>query len=179
MKYLLFWMPALLTGATLHAQGWQQQADYRIQAALDTQTHKLWGQETIVYSNNSPDTLNRLFFHLYPNAFQPGSSMDVRSRWLPDSDPRVSDRISKLSKEEEGFLHIDNISINGRAATVNEEETIAEIVLAEPILPGQKATIELSFTSQVPVQIRRSGRDNAEGVDYSMPQWYPKLSAYD
>lgn len=38
---------------------------------------------------------------------------------------------------------------------------------------------EMEFSSQVPIQIRRSGRDNADGIDYSMSQWYPKICEYD
>ena len=157
----------------------QQEADYVIRAVLDPSDHGYRGEETIAYTNNSPDTLRRLFFHLYPNAFQPGSAMDVRSLNIQDPDRRVQDRISKLTPGETGQLHIDAITVDGLAADVNEEETIAEVVLAKALLPGATASIRLSFTGQVPVQVRRSGRDNAEGVDYSMPQWYPKLSEYD
>ena len=157
----------------------QQEADYVIRAVLDPGDHNYRGEQTIAYTNNSPDTLRRLFFHLYPNAFQPGSAMDVRSLNIQDPDRRVGDRISKLSPDEMGQLHIEAITVDGAAATVNEEETIAEVVLAKALLPNAKATIRLDFSGQVPVQIRRSGRDNAEGVDYSMPQWYPKLAEYD
>ena len=163
------------------AQGcyFQQRADYVIRAVLDPTDHGYRGEETIAYANNSPDTLSRLFFHLYPNAFQPGSMMDVRSRTIEDPDRRVGDRIAALAPGETGQLHIGSISVDGAPAQVREEGTIAEVVLAEAVPPGATVTIRLDFTGQVPVQIRRSGRDNAEGVDYSMPQWYPKLSEYD
>ncbi len=58
-------------------------------------------------------------------------------------------------------------------------ETILKVELNKPILPKTKANIELDFEAQVPIQIRRSGRDNAEGVRFSMAQWYPKLCEYD
>jgi hypothetical protein len=48
--------------------------------------------------------------------------------------------------------------------------------LAQPILPNSKTTFTLDFDGQVPIQIRRSGRNNAEGVELSMSQWYPKLA---
>lgn len=157
----------------------QQEADYVIRTVVQPNDHSYRGEEEIVYTNNSPDTLRRLFFHLYPNAFQPGSMMDVRSRHIDDPDRRVGSRIGALSPEETGRLLISELTVDGRVAVVREEETIAEVVLAQALLPGAKATIRLAFDGQVPVQIRRSGRDNAEGVDYSMPQWYPKLSEYD
>ena len=175
--------PALVLATADPAQAqtcdWQQRADYVIRATLDPSTHRYRGEETIVYTNNSPDTLKRLYFHLYNNAFQPGSAMDVRSRNLPDADRRVGDRIGLLTEAERGFLHITSLRLDDRAAEVIEQETIALVATPRAILPGQRVTIELTFEAQAPLQVRRSGRDNAEGVDYSMSQWYPKLSAYD
>jgi hypothetical protein len=54
-----------------------------------------------------------------------------------------------------------------------------EVDLDKPILPKSKTTLDVSFEAQVPIQIRRSGRDNADGVRYSMSQWYPKMVEYD
>ena len=64
------------------ADRWQQHIDYKINASLDVQTNIVKGSENIVYTNNSPDTLRKVYFHLYWNAFQPNSSMDIRSREL-------------------------------------------------------------------------------------------------
>ncbi len=58
-------------------------------------------------------------------------------------------------------------------------ETILEVKLDKPIPPKSKVIFDMEFQAQVPVQVRRSGRDNAEGVRYSMSQWYPKLCEYD
>ena len=58
-------------------------------------------------------------------------------------------------------------------------ETILEVKLNKPILPNSSVTFDLEFDAQVPLQVRRSGRDNAEGVRYSMSQWYPKMCEYD
>jgi hypothetical protein len=113
------------------------------------------------------------------NAFQPGSVMDVRSRSIEDPDGRVKDRISKLSENEQGFLHCKNIKLDGVAVAAKEEGTILELTLPQPILPNSTVTFTLDFEGQVPLQVRRNGRDSKEGVDYSMAQWYPKLSEYD
>jgi len=58
-------------------------------------------------------------------------------------------------------------------------ETILEVILSSPLLPHAKTLLDVAFRCQVPVQIRRSGRDNAEGIRYSMSQWYPKIAEYD
>src|SRR5690554_1137129 len=78
---------------------WQQEVDYKMDIQMDVEKHQYKGKQELKYTNNSPDTLNKVFYHLYFNAFQPGSEMDVRSRSIIDPDSRVGDRISKRSEE--------------------------------------------------------------------------------
>ncbi len=82
---------------------WQQHASYQMEIDFDVETHRFTGVQKLTYTNNSPDTLNRVFYHLYFNAFQPGSMMDVRSQTIADPDQRVVDRISKLKPDEIGY----------------------------------------------------------------------------
>ena len=166
---------------------WQQRVNYKMNVDVDVNTNLVNGIQQLEYTNNSPDKLDKVFFHLYWNAFQPGSEMDVRSQELgkvlingkPDWDGRVRDRISKLSPSEMGYQKIKSLKLNGVEQTVKLHGTILEVNLIKPILPKSKVNFELVFEAQVPVQIRRSGRDNAEGVRYSMSQWYPKICEYD
>jgi Peptidase family M1 domain len=158
---------------------WQQRVEYAINVSIDATNHGMKGDETITYYNNSDESLSNLYFHLYFNAFQPGSVMDVRSLTIEDPDQRVSDRISKLKPEEEGHCHVRSLKVNGKSAEIFENGTILEVKLAQPIQAHASAKIELVFDGQVPLQIRRSGRSNTEGIDYSMSQWYPKLCEYD
>ena len=158
---------------------WQQKVDYVMEINFDVEKHQFEGSQILTYTNNSPDTLHRVFYHLYFNAFQPGSSMDVRSRTITDPDPRIADRIQKLSQDEIGFHNISKLSQDGKKVAFKVEGTLMSLVLNKPILPGMSSTFEMQFNSQVPVQIRRSGRHNEEGVDYTMAQWYPKLAEYD
>lgn len=166
---------------------WQQRVQYTIVADVDVNTNLIQGVQKLEYTNNSPDKLDKVFFHLYWNAFQPGSEMDVRSRTLgevkingkPDWDSRVTDRISKLTPSEIGYQKIKSLTINGVEQTQILHGTILEVKLNKPILPKSKVVFDMVFEAQVPIQIRRSGRDNEEGVRYSMSQWYPKLCEYD
>ncbi len=158
---------------------WQQRVEYNIRINFSHKNHQFTGEQDLVYFNNSPDTISKVFFHLYFNAFQPGSMMDVRSRSLPDPDRRVMDRISKLNKNEIGFHEIKKIQQNGKNLNHHVQGTILEVELFEPILPNQSTAFYLEYFSQVPVQIRRSGRNNKEGIDYSMAQWFPKIAEYD
>lgn len=158
---------------------WQQAAKYKMEVDLNTKNHRFTGTQELYYTNNSPDTLRQVFYHLYFNAFRPGSMMDVRSRSIEDPDGRVTDRISKLKPEEYGELKAKSLKMNGKDVKMEHVGTILEVELPQPILPGQSATFAMEFEGQVPLQIRRSGRDNAEGIDYTMTQWYPKMSEYD
>ena len=158
---------------------WQQHVDYKMNVDMDVKDYKYTGTQELKYTNNSPDTLKTVFYHLFFNAFQPGSEMDVRSRTIQDPDRRVEDRISKLSPSEIGYLKVSSLKQDGTAIKYNEEGTILEVTLNKPILPGQTVKFDMEFNGQVPQQIRRSGRDNAEGVALSMTQWYPKMAEYD
>jgi hypothetical protein len=158
---------------------WQQRVQYKMNIDFDTKKHQFSGIQSIKYTNNSPDTLDRIFYHLYFNAFQPGSMMDVRSRTISDPDPRVGDRIFNLTPDEMGYHKIATLKQDGVPVVFEMVETILEVKLAKPILPGKTTSLDMTFSSQVPLQIRRSGRNNSEGIDYSMAQWYPKLCEYD
>ncbi|WP_111670198.1 M1 family metallopeptidase [Algoriphagus litoralis] len=172
----------LFVGITaVHAQHgrFQQAVNYKMDVNMDVKSNQFTGKQELKYTNNSPDTLKRVFYHLYFNAFQPGSMMDVRSRTIADPDRRVADRISKLKPDEMGYLHAKTLTMNGKSVEFREVETILEVNLVEPILPNSSVTFEMEFEGQVPIQIRRSGRDSEEGVRYSMAQWYPKMANYD
>src|SRR5665213_320038 len=166
---------------------WQQHVNYNMNVEVNVKTNIISGTQKLEYTNNSPDRLNKVYFHLYWNAFQPGSEMDVRSQELgkilingrPDWDSRVTDRISKLTPSEEGYQKIKSLKINGVEQPMIVHGTILEVDLTKDIQPKSKVNFDLVFEAQVPIQIRRSGRDNAEGVRYSMSQWYPKMCEYD
>jgi hypothetical protein len=167
---------------------WQQQADYKMEFSMDVKTFQYKGTQELEYSNNSNDTLRKV---LYPNAFQPGSEMDIRLKTISDPDKRMiksfkvaekevkESRISLLKPNEIGYLKITNFKQNGQLATTKTVGTILEVELVKPILPHSKTTFTLDFEGQVPEQIRRSGRNSSEGVALSMTQWYPKMCEFD
>lgn len=194
MKKILFSLLIISTGL-LSAQNntsyWQQHVDYTMEVDMNVDNFRYTGTQELVYTNNSPDTLNRVFYHLYFNAFQPDSEMNARLTSVPDpdgrmtmnkgteEDPEIVSRISQLSPEQIGYLRVNSLTQDGKSLQYEEVGTVLEVELAEPILPGEKTTFNMEFEGQVPEQIRRSGRNSAEGVALSMSQWYPKLAEYD
>ena len=170
---------------------WQQQADYKMELSMDVKTFQYKGTQVLDYSNNSNDTLKKVFFHLFPNAFQPGSEMDIRLQTITDPDKRMiktfkveekevkESRIATLKPDQIGYLKISNFKQEGVVASTKVVGTILEVTLVKPILPKSKTTFSLDFDGQVPEQIRRSGRNSSEGVALSMTQWYPKICEFD
>ncbi|NER14236.1 M1 family peptidase [Leptobacterium flavescens] len=172
-------------------QYWQQHVEYQMDIDFNVENYQYKGKQVLKYTNNSPDVLDRVFYHLYFNAFQPGSEMDIRLQNIADPDgrmvnnlgtreePKYESRIAKLQPNEIGYIKVNSLSQDGTAVSYKTEGTILEVDLARPIQPGQTVTLVMDFDGQVPVQIRRSGRNNREGVALSMTQWYPKMAEYD
>ncbi|MFY0604018.1 MAG: M1 family metallopeptidase [Flavobacteriaceae bacterium] len=158
---------------------WQQKVDYTMDIDMNVNNYQYKGIQKLVYTNNSPDELNNVYYHLYFNAFQPNSQMDIRSRNIADPSSKIGDRISRLSPSEIGYIKVNSLQQDGIAVSYETVGTILEVKLNTPIKPGQSVTFDMVFDAQVPVQIRRSGRNSKEGVALSMTQWYPKMAEYD
>ncbi|MDW5289216.1 M1 family metallopeptidase [Formosa sp. PL04] len=162
---------------------WQQHVDYTMNVDMDVETYKYKGVQKLVYTNNSPDVLTSVYYHLFLNAFQPGSEMDARLQSIEDPDGRMMEngtsRISTLTPEEIGYIKVKSLKQDGKSIAYETVGTILEVKLEKPIQPGEKVTFDMDYDAQIPLQIRRSGRNNKEGVALSMTQWYPKLAEYD
>ena len=113
MKTLFFFLFGSAVLAQPQPGYWQQQADYTMHVDIDVKTFRYSGKQELIYTNKSPDTLKRVFYHLYFNAFQPNSEMDVRSRTITDPDAKVDARIEKLSPDENGYLHAASLLQDG------------------------------------------------------------------
>lgn len=164
---------------TAQSDRWQQAVHYKMDIDLNTKKHQYSGKQVLEYTNNSPDELNSVFYHLFFNAFQPESMMDVRSRTILDPDDRVGDRIYNLPKDEQGWINVKTLTMNGVSVDFQTVGTILEVQLATPIAPNSTVTFEMEWDAQVPTQIRRSGWMNKEDIEYTMTQWYPKMCEYD
>src|SRR5699024_11633461 len=128
--FFLFFFLLTFSGFSQGNQSyWQQHVDYKMEVDMNTENYHYTGSQELVYTNNSPDTLHQVFYHLYYNAFQPGSEMDVRSRTIVDPDPRVRDRIVKLSPDEIGYLKIKNLKQDGHPLKGKTVGTIYQVRL--------------------------------------------------
>ena len=179
MKRILFFLIGLFVLQVGSAQYWQQAVDYTMEVTLDTETALYNGTQKLVYTNNSPETLNKVFYHLYFNAFKPGSEMAVRLKNAADKNRRFKISVDSLTQDQQGYLKVSGLTQDGVKLSPIDSETILEVPLNKPILPGESTTFELSFEGHVPDVIRRAGKNSSEGVAFSMAQWYPKMAEYD
>ncbi len=169
---------ALVSQTSSKSNYWQQKIEYSMDIVMDEEANSFTGRQVIKYSNHSPETLKRVYFHLYLNAFQPGSAMDIRARAIGEVDPRMGS-IWDLKEDEIGFQKIIKLTQNGKKLEYEVVGTILEVKLAVPVKPGQTTSFEMDYIAQIPLMTRRTGRDNKEGIRFSMGQWYPKLCEYD
>mgnify|MGYP001385845248 FL=1 len=158
---------------------WQQHVEYEMDIVVDVSDFTYDGDQSIIYTNNSNDTIKKVYYHLFFNAFKPNSQMDIRSRTIRDPDRRVGSRIVALEEKDYGDISVSALKQDGKDVYYEVNETVLLARLNKPLLPGKKTKLSMVFTAQVPLQIRRSGKLNKEGVDMTMTQWFPKLAEYD
>ncbi|MDR2205624.1 MAG: M1 family metallopeptidase [Flavobacteriaceae bacterium] len=163
---------------------YQQYAKYKMDIDVDAANFKYSGTQSLVYTNNSPDELKEVYFHLYWNAFKAGSMMDLRVQSQgKNGDSRLQkdgiSRLASIPKNEEGAQNIHWIKQNGENLRFEIQETIMKVYLNTPIKPNSFTTFTMEWDANIPMQIRRSGRNNREGIDMTMTQWFPKIAEYD
>jgi len=130
---LLLCSPALAVAQS--PSQWQQHVDYEMDIRLNPETHQVDGHQRLTYTNNSPDTLRTVYYHLYFNAFQPQSMMAERNRHLPDPDGRTVPRIFNLTPDEQGRQTVTSLTQDGTPVSYEVYDTVLRVDLAEPIPP--------------------------------------------
>jgi hypothetical protein len=163
-------LPSIAIGQTY----WQQQVDHDIQVWLDDESHQLHAFETVTYTNNSPDTLTEIWFHLWPNAYQRGTALDHQMR----QDGNLSLYYSKA--EDRGFIDSLDFRVEGITVGSSLHSKFSDIILIQLnqlLLPGGKIKISTPFRVDIPTGIfsRLGHLEQA----YQITQWYPKPAVYD
>ena len=180
MKKLLFVTILLISQFALSQKNyWQQHVDYKMVIDVDVEKHTYIGTQRLVFTNNSPDKLNRVFYHLYFNAFKPGTDLEQNSRYSTDDSRTMSNKILMLDEKDWGDVQIKSLKQDGVNVKFKVEETILEVELDKPLGSGASTVLEMEFFVQTPAMIRRSGKNSEDNVAFSMSQWYPKLCQYD
>ena len=165
-------MPLLLLANTDNY--FQQEVKYSIDVELDDSTHTLTAFESIVYQNNSPDTLDVLWFHLWPNAYK-----NTETAFAKQAFKNGSTWFYFSNDETRGYIDSLNFTIDGVSVdwTFHDEWIdVAKIILPKPLLPEESITIETPFFVKLPNVYSRLGHS---GKHYEITQWFPKPAVYD
>ena len=159
---------------SVFSQYWQQQVNYTIDVTLNDKDNSLDAFEKIEYTNNSPDTLHFIWFHLWPNAYK-----NDRTAYTDQSLSLGDTRFYFSSREQKGYINRLDFQVNN--ITCNTEDhplyiDIVKVILPSPLAPGQKIVVTSPFHVQLPFNFSRGGCD---GESYQVTQWYPKPAVYD
>ncbi|RYY56580.1 MAG: M1 family peptidase [Chitinophagaceae bacterium] len=174
MKRLPFILLTLLTSNLVFSQYWQQQADYTVNVTLNDKAHTLKGDIRIEYTNNSPDKLDFIWFHLWPNAYKDNKTAFAK-QILRDKDGKS--RLKAI--RDKGYIEDLEFTVDGGKANTEadpENIDVIKVILPKSLASGQKIVIKTPFTVHIPTYSSRSGHLDQS---YIICQWYPKPAVYD
>jgi len=152
----------------------QQEVKYSIDVKLDDRTHQLRGREELAYTNNSPQALSFIWFHLWPNAYR-----DNNTAFAQEEKRHNSRKYLFAKAEDRGYIDSLSFKVNGQDAKLEydpQNPDIAKLLLPTPLAPGATATIATPFRVKVPGSFSRLGH---VGQSYQISQWYPKPAVLD
>lgn len=173
---LLFFLALyiFLPSALGQTQGYfQQKVNTQIKVSLNDVSHVLSGHIRMNYTNNSPDTLRFIYFHLYPNAYKNNQTAYAK-QMLANAD----NSFAKLAPSERGYIDSLKFEVDGVIAQLQSTSDIdvVKILLPQPLLPAQNITIQTPFRVKLPYMTSRLGH---VGQSYQITQWFPKPAVYD
>jgi hypothetical protein len=176
MKFKLFFALIFVSNVLSAQEGyWQQHVSYEIDATLNDKTNSVTGSETLIYKNNSPATLDFIWFHIWPNAYKNESTA------LFQQIKNDTSRVSKLEKYDYGNISGLNFTVNGKKALTEPHPNpqyidIIKVRLSQPLKSGDSVTIATDFKVKLPSYFSRSGYADGE---FMVTQWYPKPAVFD
>ena len=166
---------------------YQQRADYKINVELDDKNKKLYGDEIITYTNNSPETLSYLWVQLDQNVRKKDSpSLDINSEgvsvaYIPDSFDKEF-----LSDPFDGGFNIEYVKdIDNKPLRYIINQTMMRIDLPNPISTGQSFQFKIKWWYNINDHVKQDGRSgyetfpNDENRAYIIAQFFPRMCVYN
>jgi len=164
---------------------WQQRADYVIKATLDTAAKRIDGAVSIRYTNNSPDTLRRVWMQLDQNLFRKGSVgsfLNAQEGRFGGAGFDGGFQITSFTQSLESGLRPSHGKVGQLAprpgpVKTRVDDTMMDVELAFPLPPGATTIFDIAYGFTIPEHgADRMGRD---GSLYELAQWYPRMCVYD
>lgn len=174
MKHL-FWALILTSFGAFSQDYWQQEVNYTIKVSLNDKKHMLSAFEEFTYINNSPDVLDTIWMHIWPNAYKNGETALAKQQYS-----QKEDMLKFGDDSVKGYIDSLDFKVNGASVTWDyhpEYIDVCYLVLAEPLQPGASLKVSTPFRVKIPSgEISRLGHI---GESYQITQWYPKPAVYD
>ena len=153
---------------------WQQRADYRIAATLDTVRREIRGRETVHYTNNSPDELSYVWMYLEQNIC---SRTSVTEKLDQPPLAFLGSSFDFSCRGFDGGVSLTRVSVGGRVVRPKVYGTTMRLELPRPLAPGGALDIQVAWSFPVPDY--GAGRMGRDGALYEIAQWYPRMAVYD
>jgi len=157
---------------------------YRIDAELDAAHHSVTGSEQLTWRNRSSQPVNRIYMHLYLNAFQNEGSTFFTERKVLTAHGHSRGKPA-LKKGEWGWIDLKSVQQGNNALKWRfvhpddgpaTDQTVAAIDLAEPVPAGGTLTLDIDFVSQLPRVVERTGWWG----DFNLvAHWFPKIAVLE
>ncbi len=173
-KIILYILANCLLPIAYSQAYWQQKVDYTIDVSLNDKEKTLDAFERIIYTNNSPDTLHFIWFHLWPNAYK-----NDRTAFSDQLLENGNTKFYFADKEQRGYINRLDFKCDGLTAKTEDHPQhidIIKVVLPKPLPPHAQVSITTPFHEKLPFNFSRGGYD---GQSFQLTQWYPKPAVYD
>ncbi|NOX47514.1 MAG: M1 family metallopeptidase [Chlorobi bacterium] len=172
--FLLIFISLLFSNKISSQDYFQQEVNFKISVSLNDSAHSISAYEEIEYTNNSPDELLFIWFHLWPNGYSNNETALAKQMpykadkgWFDDEDTR-------------GYIDSLDFKVGGETVKWDYDSShvdICKIILGKPLKSGESIKITTPFFVKIPDgDISRLGHENQS---YTITQWYPKPAVYD
>lgn len=152
---------------------WQNRADYDLHATIDPAKHRLSGEETITYTNNSPDALDALWLQLDQDIYRADSRAQRARPQRGERHATQGFEIASVEVERDG---------RREPAKYLVDDTRMRVDLPKPLAGHGKALkLHVRYAYEVPGTWggRTAVTPSGNGDIYEIAQWYPRMAVYD
>ena len=165
---------------------YQQQADYKMDITLDDKNAKIYGEETITYTNNSPDVLEFLWVQLDQNVRTKDTKSALRDGGgVPLAAPTSSFVSSYMKESFDGGFNIEFVKdANGRPLSYTVNQTMMRVDLPTPLAANSQVSFSIKWWYNIPDHTTDRARSGYEYFPkdgnraYVIAQFFPRMAVY-
>lgn len=150
--------------ATINTVSQKSMNRYTIDVVFEDESKRLMCNQNIEYINNTKDNLDKIYFHIYPNAFSKREFAPFEKGEIKKAYPNGFN---------EGYIDIKNIINNNKKLSykiIGDKNDILEITLDKPLEPESKVSIDMKYNVKIP---NSEGRFGYGDNTINITNWFP------